>query len=394
MIDKKLQLQYNLLFMFCNLATCAVFGYLAVFLLYHGLSNTQIGTVTGLGSLGTILLSPFISGLVEKIPGLTIKKMLTACFVLSVALFVSITYIPMPVILLSFIFIIIYVILVALAPFFSMMCMNYIKKGIEVNFGVARGLGSVGYAVAAVLLGRLVEWFNPNVLAIAFIAFSTIELAILFTMPDSESDTTTKTATTKKGKQASVFSIIKKYRIFFMILVGFAFQFAASATLGTYLINIVTNLGGTTTLYGIIVFLSASSEMPIMSITHGLLKKFSAEQLLAISTLGYILHNFMIALAPNLPILIIGALTQGISYGLFIGVITYYIPDHLDPKDELMGQTLLSMMTAGIGCMAGNMIGGALQDTFGLTSMFMFAMAVTIIGSIITFITLKQSKKA
>ena len=52
--------------------------------------------------------------------------------------------------------------IVSTVPFLSMIAMNYIQDGKEINFGLARGMGSISYAVSAVLLGLVsFEFFNP-----------------------------------------------------------------------------------------------------------------------------------------------------------------------------------------------------------------------------------------
>ena len=44
-----------------------------------------------------------------------------------------------------------------------------IQDGKEINFGLARGMGSISYAVSAVLLGQFIEFFNPTILAYVFV---------------------------------------------------------------------------------------------------------------------------------------------------------------------------------------------------------------------------------
>ena len=61
----------------------------------------------------------------------------------------------------------------------------------------------------------------------------------------------------------------------------------------------------------------AASEMPLMSVTFRLLKKYRAETLILASAGFYLIRNFTICLAPSLPILLIGMMFQGFSYGLF-----------------------------------------------------------------------------
>jgi PPP family 3-phenylpropionic acid transporter len=278
--------------------------------------------------------------------------------------------------------------MVSAVPLVSTICMDYLKVGKYINFGVSRGMGSVAYATTAVVLGQLIEFLNPNACTYLFVISSILLFIDLFSFEDIQIQDSNKNEET-----TSIIEVVKTYKVFFMILLGFGFMFSATSALSVYLINIVKNLGGSTSLYGVAVFAMAASELPFMSIVHTLLKKHKAESILFIASIFYIFRNFTICLAGNTTILIIGMLFQGASYGLFTGVITYYVNDYLKPEHQVLGQTLIAMITTGFGSTIGNVLGGFLQDSFGLQSMLYFAMGITIIAFIMIFITLKIIKQ-
>ena len=274
----------------------------------------------------------------------------------------------------------------ACVPLLSMICMNHLKVGHYINFGISRGLGSIAYATTAFSIGLLVDKLNPSLLVIFFVCGMILLLIYLYSIEDVEISGDAKSA-----EHISVFNFIRTYHFYFIILLGFGITFGASAMLSTYLINIVKHLGGTTSFYGIAVFAMAASELPFMAITHTLLKHFKSEQLFVVAGMMYLVRNLLICLAPNLPILILGMLSQGASYGLFTATITYYVSDHIDGKHEMMGQTMISMMSTGLGSFMGNVMGGLLQDNFGLSIMLISGIIMTIVGSLILVVfSLKQ----
>lgn len=384
----KLQMKYNLLHILFWISYCAIYGYIAVFLQYKGMSNSEIGIVTGVGAVSTIFLSPVISSLISKIKGLTIRKLLLIMHIICGAAMLSFTLFPIPVFIIMILYIIIICLVVSSVPLISTICMDYLKVGKYINFGVSRGMGSVAYATAAVVLGQLVEFLDPRVCTALFIISAILMFVVLFSM-----ETVETVQTDNSKKDVSTIEIIKTYKVFFFILLGFGCLFAAASSLSVYLINIVKNLGGSTSLYGIAIFAMAASEMPFMGIAHTLLKKFKAETLLSVAATFYVFRNFTICLAPSIPILIIGMLFQGCSYGLFTGVITYYVNDYLKQEHQVMGQTLIAMMTTGFGSTIGNVFGGFLQDSLGLQSMLYFAMGISVLGFIIAFLTLRCLKQ-
>ena len=299
-------------------------------------------------------------------------------------LFVSLVFFDLPIWLIMMMYVALLCLAVSNVPFLSMICMDYLKAGKYVNFGLSRGMGSVAYAVGAVVVSQMISWINPTVIVYVYIIFSLLLLYVLFSMPD------TPVSQVPEAKKVSVFTIIKNYRTFFLMLLSFAFVYSASNTISTYLINIIENLGGNTSIYGIAIFFMAASEMPFMAITHNLLKKYKAETLLLAAIFFYLVRNFTICFAPNIVIVLIGMMFQGISFGIFTATIAYYVNDYLKVEDQMMGQTMIAMMSSGLGAAIGNIVGGFLQDYFGIESMFVFIGVMTVIGFVIMVLTVKD----
>lgn len=79
-------------------------------------------------------------------------------------------------------------------------------------------------------------------------------------------------------------------------------------------------------------------------------------------------------------------LFQSISYGLLTPLLTCYVAEILTPRSEMLGQTLLSVATTGVGSMVGTVAGGALQDVFGIQAMLSFV-ALSTVAAFIIFIS-------
>lgn len=382
-----LKTRYNFLHLFYWLSNCCVTGFIAIFLQSHGLSNTEIGIVTGGSCILTIFLSPFISSLVSIIKSLTTKHLFSYLLIIISAIFLLIAYINVPTLILMLCFMMINSLMLSTVPLLTMIAMDYLREGRFVDFGLARGLGSASWASTALIFGQLLTFMSPSILASGCFIFNIIVLLLLKTMPTS----TKKEATDKK--EASVFEVMKHYPLFFIILLGFCFVYSGTTALGTYLINIVEKLGGNTTFYGIALFAMAFSELPFMTMAHRLMKRFNAYAIIAAAGFFYICRNFTICFAPNLLVLVLGMLFQGLSFGLFTGVITYYITYNLETHYQMAGQTMIGIMSSGIGAMIGNVCGGILQDAFGLNAMFIFICAITLFGASILISPLYLSRR-
>ena len=387
-----LQLRYNLLHIFYFFSICSVNGFTAVFLQNKGMSNTLVGLAMGIGSILSIAAAPVFSSVLENIKGITIKKLILIVYSVQFAVYLAMAFLNLPVWVILPVYMMMMGSVIAVTPLLSMICMNYASKGYDIDFGTARGLGSLSYAIAAVLLGQISKIWTPDYLALAFLAASLCMFLVLFSMPDSDIQVMNEKIDEKnpdsgKKDRSSILYVIKTYRVFFLFLLGFGMIYAGVSALGTYLVNIVTSLGGDTSLYGIALFCMAASELPVMAATGKLIKRFGSERLIAIAAVFYLFRNFIICLAPSIPILLIGMMCQGASYGLFTAVITNYVGSHLPEKHGLAGQNLISIMSTGLGCSSGSILGGVLIDAFGFTGLKLFALGLTVIGSFIMLST-------
>lgn len=383
-----LQMKYNLIQALYWGTSCALLGFIAIFLQAKGLTNTQIGTVTGASCVLNIFLSPTLSKLTSKWNHISLQVyVLFGMFVTAVA-YLLVGYIQLPTLVLMVMFTLTHCVNVSLVPLVASIQMNYSAQGHNVNFGIARGMGSITYAVMAVVCSNLASWMNPTILTIIYVVGSCILATLLLTTPK------TYAAGTQGEKGGNLVHMVFEYKAFFGVLFGFALLFAASTSLSTYLINIIKNLGGTQELYGIAVFAMAATELPVMAIASKLQKRFSAMQLFATAAIFYVLRNLCIANAANLIILMIGLMMQGFSYGLMTAVITVYVNDNLKPKDQVMGQTMISVMTCGLGSAIGNIFGGVIQDTLGIEMMFAFTDLLTIVGSSMIVLTTMLASRA
>lgn len=380
---KGLQARYAALQLVNFVATCAVCVFAAVFLQSRGMNNTQVGVVTAGGCVLSVVLGPVLSRLVSGPRRVPIIRLLAAMFASICAGFLAIVLLPVPGVLLMSAYMLAYAGLMATPPLFSQLCMEYIAAGRRIDFGLCRGMGSVGYAVSAAAIGAGVSALGPNVLA-PILGISCLAMLLLLKGMPREGDACAPICDpVKVGERQGVGSIgfFARYRVIGIALVGFGFVFSSSACLSTYLINIVEKLGGDSSLYGIGIFAMAMTELPAMVAVVPLRKKLGVGGLLVLAGAAYLARNCLIALALSLPLLFVGLLLQGVSYGTLSALFTYWVDEACRREDQMIGQTLVFIVSSGIGATVGNLVGGVLQDAWGMGAMSLFAVAVSLIGA-------------
>ena len=382
-------MKYNLMQIFYWLAICSLHGFAAIFLSSKGLTNTEIGAATGGACILAIPLAPLLSSISIKFNKISLQKFIAGAMIFAAAAYLMMAFIPLPSYLMIALYIMGCCIGMSQVAFLSQLSMDYIERGNKLNFGLARGLGSFAYAVGAIIFSEAATRYTPSVLAILCTFFSVLFCISLFQVKPVYA-----CESGKKEKGGSLLGCIGRYPGYFIILIGVACIFAGAAPLSTYLINIIKSNGGSESIYGIAVFCMSTLELPVMALTDKLIERFGTTKLIAAAVVLFALRNLLVAASPNLSVLIVGIALRGIAYGLLIAVLTVHVSRHLRMSDQVMGQTLIVIMTSGIGSTIGNMSGGWMLDNMGMPAVMTGTILISLIAvCIVSAVCMKPKKE-
>lgn len=359
-------------------SACCAFA--AIFLGAKGMSNTMIGLVTGGASICSIALSPLFARLLERVRGLTIPRLMNRLLLVATVAYLSISFLPATPILIGTVYLFVYAALVGTVPLLAQLSMDCIRLGRGLNFGLSRGLGSLSYALSAVVLSMFVERLSENILAVVFTVCSLVFIYAMGKMPQTSVRDVRHDSV--DAEQGTMSSLIRNHPVLFAALLGFMFCTMGSSSTFIYLIDVIENLGGDTALYGIAVFCNSASELPAMALVPLLRKHLSVGQLFCVAGVAYVIRNLAVAFAPNVAVVFVGLAFQSASYGILTSLLTYFISEQCGSGDEMRGQALMAIMTTGIGSTVGTVMGGTLQDSMGLWAVAWFSAIATILGSL------------
>lgn len=361
-MSTKFKYQYTLLQCLYWISGSIMFGYSAVFMHYKGLTNTEVGIAAGGAGLILLLAQPTIDNMVQKIHFLTPKRMILILVVITNILYFLMGTLPLPAAGVIIFYILNNALFNCASPLTVTMGMDYLNQGHQLNFLLSRGLGSFAYAVSAFVLGQLVEYFYAGILPYAF----TISQVSLFLLVLCMKDTHDKSLIPKEDNSSSFFAIFKENPAIRMFALGFSLSFMANVMVTTYMVNVVHQAGGNDAAFGICCFINAVSEFPAMLICNRLIKKYSCRTLLKISSFFFIIKMTILFFATNLYVVYFGYLMQSASWGAFLAVSVFLVNTELAPKDRLKGQSIFTSGVLAVGGCIGNLIGGYIQDTWGL----------------------------
>lgn len=376
----------------------AIWGFAVVYLLYKGFLNTQIGIVLSLAAIASIFLQPLIASFIDKHPTIPLKIILSLLIFILLLLALTLFFIPNQNVIIGSIYVLIGSILLSLPPLTYSLALEYINRGSSINFGVARGLGSLSFAIMSYFIGIAIENFHPTIIIPIFIITCILMIIIISTFKAPSTYDNSSLIAKQTNSQCSsdvqpqtILLFFKNNPSFFILLTGFTMLFISHNFINTYHINIIKSVGGNDADMGLSVGLAAAAELPIMAGFAYLVSRIKCSNLLKISALFFFIKSVIIFLAPNVFVVLISQSLQMFSYALFTLASIYYVNDIMDESNKTKGQALIGAATMGIGGSLGNYIGGKVIDHYSVNTMLLIGIMTSLAGFIIIMISTKNS---
>ncbi len=386
-------------------AFCTVHAYAGVYLLDKGFTNTQVGLALATANILSVFAQPFVAGIIDKGGILTnrLVVMFSSLFLCAGSLLlIFVDGIKVPIFV---IFVLMYMIQFVYMPIMIAMNFEYAKAGCNINFGLARGMGSAGFAITSFFLGKAVADYGTKViLFVTIVSMALMSLVVFFFKKPTDGEKNSETDDTDKIKESSgektgkdsgnIFVFAKRYPFFIVFLLGTACCFFAHNMINDFMIQIIRNLGGNETQLGYATFLQAILELPVMALIGIVLKKISERHLLVFSAVSFFVKTAILLFATALIGMYISQSFQMFAYAVFIPASAYFADNVMKENDKVKGQAYINSAIT-LGGVFSNLVSGRLLDGFGVHTMLSVGLAVCLAGVIIVIIAVypMMSKK-
>jgi len=365
---------------------CAVTGFYSVFLLEYGVTISQIGFVMALLNSLSVLIQIVAGSFVGKENGPSLRAavavMTGAAGVMSVGLFLIL---GRSTALLVGLFVASGVLTMSMQPLITSLAMEHINRGSNLSFGMARGLGSVAYAVASLILGRVTASFGTGVLPLVHVGMALVTIALVWSFKPPERAVHVRmqsgqVSLTAEGKD-SLGAFIKRYKRFFLFLIGVMCLTLCARVVGINLFKIVQGLGGTSSELGVLAAIAALVEFPVMAGFTRLSRRFGCTPLMRLGGVFYSVKAACLIFAPSIPLLYLANSLQVFAYAVFLPAFTYYINALMEDRDRVRGQSF-GMAAMTVGDVLGALLCGMLPADIPMRTMLVVGLSVSVIGSV------------
>lgn len=395
--NAKLNLQYISMQMPYWMGYSVLGTFTSVFLLSRQFSNGQIGLVLAIANLVATLLQPFIASFADRMQRLTLSHLAAAMAACIVGFSLILIVLPSQFLPVALIYILLYTSLILLQPITISVGTFFISRGYGLNFGVARGLGSLAFAGASAVTGVLIERYSADVILYLIMGIFLFFIAATFWIDTrkksgkySTSVIETETLTSYEQEEPSSLPVfVKKYKRFMILLMGVSMLFVFHTIGNSYMYQILAPLGGTEANVGSSLSIAAVSELPTMFLFTWLLTRFRCKTLIRVAAFFFTVKAVLMLVAGNIAMVNAAQSLQMLGFALHTTASVYYTSQIIPQKDLIKGQTLMATANT-IGGIVGSFLGGQLLNFFSVQAMLLVGTIISATGTMIVFLAAEE----
>lgn len=365
------------------MSSCIISSYASVYLLGEGFSNTQIGLVIGLAGAISTVMQPWVGAVVDRSERITLRTMSLA-FGLAMTILSAVLIVTRNKWFVAVVYSTLRVLFQVALPLVCAMGMDSINRGSNLNFGLARGIGSIAYAVLTSIIGFMAAAMGSHILAFGMFATSGLFALGLQMFPREQN--LLRQPEAMKEMSAPGRAFFSKYPKFLLLVAGWTLAFTGYGLISNFLFQIIESKGGDSTSMGIALAISAISEVPTMFFFVVMVRKLKSGTWLRISGIFFLFKIFGIFWFSNMAGIYVAHGFQMLGYALFSVASVYYVNCLMEEHDKVRGQAYMTM-TSTMGAVIGSTVGGAIIDMFGIQVMLIAAVVIAAIGAVLIFRT-------
>jgi len=346
--------------------------YWGLYLQWQGFSAKEIGQLTAI-LLATRIIAPYIWGWIADHHGQRIR-IIRAASIMGALAFAAIlfdnSFVWIACVLLVFSFF-----WNAVLPQFEVTTLQYLGKHSH-YYSRIRLWGSIGFIVAVVALGALLEHFTAGIIPYAILLSLIAIWLFSLTVPESATHDI-------NISHESILKILKRPEIIAFLSICFLNQLSHGPYYTFYTIYLEQH-GYKSGLIGQLWALGVAAEIIAFIFMHKWLPKFGIRHVLLVSMILSSLRWLIIGFYPDtLTLLLSAQLLHAASFGSFHAAAIAWVHQHFTGKNQGRGQALYSSVSFGVGGAMGSLLSGYLWLNPGPTTIFTLAALATFIGFII-----------
>jgi MFS transporter, PPP family, 3-phenylpropionic acid transporter len=250
------------------------------------------------------------------------------------------------------------------------------------HYSRIRMWGSLGFIVAAVMLGFLIDAFGIQSLLWFLLAVQITLYALTFKLPEA-------VIAPHTHDQFSMWQIVKQPAVI-ALLVGCSLMVTAHGVLYNFYSIYLAEHGYSKTMIGFLWAMGVICEIAVFMWMPKLMARFTLKTILLISLALAVFRFGMIGLTPDhLYLLLLAQCLHAFTFGSFHAASVEVITQFFNGRHQAKGQAIYNSVAYGVGGTIGGLAGGFALQYLGGQYTFMLAAAFPLLGFMVIAFGLK-----
>ena len=268
--------------------------------------------------------------------------------------------------------------------------MDAIAKGAPATYSIARGVGSLFYALSATFIGVLVSSFGLDMIPIVTAILGACMVCGVLWFHFCAEKGLEETVAQEKG-QDKAGNFLSKNPKFAAFLVGATLLCISHFLVCTFMKQIVENIQLGATEQGIATGISAFVELPIMFGFVLISKKFRCHSMLKVAAFMFIAKSMGLLLARDAMGIYLAQATQIVGYGLYAITSVTYAGQVMGKAEAVRAQSYLAA-TISLGNVIAMFSGGFLLEAIGVGGMLLTATGCALGGALVILFSAEKAE--
>jgi PPP family 3-phenylpropionic acid transporter len=253
------------------------------------------------------------------------------------------------------------------------------------HYSRIRMWGSLGFIVAAVVLGFLIDAYGIKSLLWFLLSVQIVLFSLTFKLPDA-------TVAPHAHDHFSIWQIIKQ-PVVIALLLGCALMVTAHGVLYNFYSIYLAEHGYSKGMIGLLWSLGVICEIIIFMLMPKLMARFSLKVILLTSLALAVLRFSMIGVAvDNLWWLLIAQSLHAFTFGSFHAASVEVITQFFNGRHQAKGQAIYNSVAYGVGGTVGGLAGGYALQYMGGQNTFLLAALFPLLGFVVIALGLKLNQ--
>ncbi len=253
------------------------------------------------------------------------------------------------------------------------------------HYSRIRMWGSLGFIVAAVILGFLMDGFGIKSLLWFLLAVQITLFALTFTLKEAS-------VAPHHTDNFSVWKIIREPAVM-ALLVGCAMMVTAHGVLYNFYSIYLAEHGYSKSVIGLLWAVGVICEIVIFMLMPKIMKKFSLKAIMLTSLALAVLRFSLIGVAvDNLVLLLIAQSLHAATFGSFHAASVEVVSQFFNGRHQAKGQAIYNSVAYGVGGTIGGLAGGYALQYLGGQNTFLLAAVFPLLGFVVIALGLKLTQ--